>query len=146
MTMLPNRSMPSALVMPILHYPDLPVAIAWLERAFGAHVRLRIRPDRAQLLLGDGAFVVATDDRGADRRGAPGEVLARIVALDAHFHQARDAGATIVLEPATYPFGERQYIARDLAGHEWTFSETVRDVDPREWGGVLSAPTPVIPR
>jgi uncharacterized glyoxalase superfamily protein PhnB len=31
--------------------------------------------------------------------------------------------------------GERQYAARDPEGHEWTFSETLADVAPEEWGG-----------
>jgi hypothetical protein len=25
----------------------------------------------------------------------------------------------------------------DSAGHQWTFSETIRDVAPEEWGGIL---------
>ncbi len=29
----------------------------------------------------------------------------------------------------------RQYEAEDLAGHRWTFSETLADVAPEEWGG-----------
>lgn len=32
-------------------------------------------------------------------------------------------------------YGERQYHAEDLAGHQWTFSETLADVAPEEWGG-----------
>jgi uncharacterized glyoxalase superfamily protein PhnB len=38
--------------------------------------------------------------------------------------------------PTTYPYGERQATVRDPAGHAWTLSQTVRDVDPVEWGGV----------
>jgi hypothetical protein len=43
---------------------------------------------------------------------------------------------------AHYPpseYGERQYQAEDLAGHRWTFSETLRDVAPEEWGGTTKA-------
>jgi hypothetical protein len=76
--MLHNRSMPPAAVMPILHYADMPVAIVWLEQAFGVRERLRISPHRAQLLLAGGAFVVATDDRPEPWRGAPSDVLVRI--------------------------------------------------------------------
>ena len=28
----------------------------------------------------------------------------------------------------------------DLAGHRWELTETVRDVEPEEWGGVAVAP------
>jgi uncharacterized glyoxalase superfamily protein PhnB len=39
------------------------------------------------------------------------------------------------MEPTDMPFGERQYSAEDLAGHQWTFSETLTDMAPEEWGG-----------
>ena len=35
-----------------------------------------------------------------------------------------------------YEYGERQYETEDLAGHRWTFSQTLRDVAPEEWGGI----------
>ena len=31
--------------------------------------------------------------------------------------------------------GEQPGNAEDLAGHSWTFSQSIADVDPREWGG-----------
>jgi len=37
--------------------------------------------------------------------------------------------------PADHPYGERQYSAEDPAGHRWTFSQTIADVDPTDWGG-----------
>lgn len=129
--------MPPDLLMPILYYADMPAAIEWLSRAFGVQERLRISDDRAQLMFGDGAFVVATEDRPARWRGAPSGVLVRIENVDVHHVRAQAAGAHIELPPTTYSFGERQYIARDLGGHEWTFSETVHDVDPAAWGGRL---------
>jgi uncharacterized glyoxalase superfamily protein PhnB len=39
------------------------------------------------------------------------------------------------MEPADFEYGERQYTAEDLAGHPWTFSETLADIAPEEWGG-----------
>jgi uncharacterized glyoxalase superfamily protein PhnB len=51
-------------------------------------------------------------------------------------HQAAQHGATIVMEPADYPFGERQYTAEDPGGHRWTFSESTSDVDPASWGAM----------
>jgi uncharacterized glyoxalase superfamily protein PhnB len=52
--------------------------------------------------------------------------------------RVRAAGARISSPPTTYPFGERQYSAQDPFGHRWTFSQSVADVDPREWGGSLA--------
>jgi uncharacterized glyoxalase superfamily protein PhnB len=43
--------------------------------------------------------------------------------------------ARIVMEPTDFEYGERQYAAEDLADHRWTFSETLADVAPEEWGG-----------
>jgi hypothetical protein len=33
---------------------------------------------------------------------------------------------------------ERQYHAEDLGGHQWTFSESIADVAPEEWGGTTA--------
>jgi len=39
--------------------------------------------------------------------------------------------------PTDYPYGERQYSVEDIGGHLWTFSQTIADVDPNVWGGIL---------
>jgi uncharacterized glyoxalase superfamily protein PhnB len=44
--------------------------------------------------------------------------------------------------PRDFEYGERQYTAQDPAGHQWTFSQTLADVDPASWGGELTGPTP----
>jgi uncharacterized glyoxalase superfamily protein PhnB len=64
-------------------------------------------------------------------------VLGRVEDVDAHHERARAAGARILATPADHPYGERQYSAEDPAGHRWTFSETIADVDPADWGGEL---------
>ncbi|MBV8811364.1 MAG: VOC family protein [Acidobacteriaceae bacterium] len=55
--------------------------------------------------------------------------------IDAHCERARRAGVSIVREPTDYPYGERQYNVEDFAGHHWCFSQSIADVDPRDWGG-----------
>ena len=137
--MKPNRSIPSATVVPVLVYPDVRAAVTWLEEAFGFAERVRIGEDhRAQLSFGDGAVIVG-DVRGERRPPRPGEsthsVLVRVDDARAHCERARAHGARIVMEPTDYEYGERQYHAEDLAGHQWTFSETLADVAPEEWGG-----------
>lgn len=48
------------------------------------------------------------------------------------------------MEPRDFEYGERQYQAEDFAGHQWIFSETIRDVAPEEWGGIsVPEPSPV---
>ena len=127
--MIPNRSIPDATVIPELPYPDVGEAVEWLRRAFGFSERLRIADHRAQLVLGEGAVVVTNRER------ARASVLVRVDDADCHHAQAAAAGATIVSPPTDYPYGERQYTAEDPAGHRWTFSQSIADVDPADWGG-----------
>ena len=142
--MKPNRSIPASTIVPILIYPDVREAVAWLGAAFGFAERVRIGENhRAQLESGGGAVIVG--DVRADRRPPrPGEVthsvLVRVDNAHAHCERAREHGARIVAEPADYPYGERQYTAEDLAGHQWTFSETLADIAPETWGGTSVAP------
>jgi len=55
--MLQNRSMPASTVIPVLAYPSVPEAVAWLSAAFGFTLRLAIGDHRAQLQAGDGAAI-----------------------------------------------------------------------------------------
>lgn len=134
-----NRSIPPVTVIPVLTYPDVRAAVAWLTSAFGAVERVRIgEGHRAQLSIGDGAFIVG-EPTPPTRPPAPGEpasvsVMVRVDDARAHCARARAAGATIVDEPADRMYGERQYTAEDLAGHRWTFSESIADVAPEEYG------------
>ena len=137
--MRPNRSIPNATVVPVLICADVRAAVAWLSAAFGFAERVRIGEDhRAQLKFGDGAVIVA-DVRQERRPPRPGEathsVLVRVDDARAHCERARQHGAEILMEPTDFEYGERQYAARDPEGHDWTFSETLADVAPEEWGG-----------
>jgi uncharacterized glyoxalase superfamily protein PhnB len=129
----PNRSIPESVVMPVLVYPDVRAAVEWLGAAFGCVERLRIGTHRAQLALGGGHLVAAD---GPSAGAARSMVLVRVADVDAHCRRAAEAGARIVLPPADHKYGERQYTAEDLAGHRWTFSQTIADVDPASWGGM----------
>jgi uncharacterized glyoxalase superfamily protein PhnB len=142
--MRPNRSVPAPTVIPVLTYPDVRAAVAWLSAAFGFLERVQIGDDhRSQLRVGDGAVIVA--DVGGDRRAptagtVTSSVIVRIDDANAHCERARARGARILMEPTDLPFGERQYSAEDLAGHQWTFSETLANVAPEERGGVSVNP------
>jgi uncharacterized glyoxalase superfamily protein PhnB len=140
-----NRSIPSAAVVPVLIYPDVREAVAWLGSAFGFVERVRIGEDhRSQLRVGDGGAVILGDVRDDRVPPRPGEathsVMVRVEDVNAHCARARANGARILMEPTDFEYGERQYSAEDHAGHRWTFSETLRDVAPEEWGGALVDP------
>jgi uncharacterized glyoxalase superfamily protein PhnB len=140
-----NRSIPSATVIPVLSYPDVREAVAWLGVAFGFVERLQIGEDhRSQLIVGGDGAVIIGDVGGERHPPRPGEVthsvMVRVEDARAHCERARSHGAKILMEPTDFEYGERQYEAEDAAGHRWTFSETLADVDPAEWGGILSSP------
>ncbi len=135
-----NRSIPQSTVIPVLIYPDVREAVTWLSGAFGFVERLQIGENhRSQLSIGDGAVILG-DVRHESRPPRPGEVTHAVMVRvdDAHTHceHARTYGARIASEPTDHPYGERQYTAEDLAGHQWTFSQTLADVAPEEWGGI----------
>ena len=139
-----NRSIPSAVVIPVLIYPDVREAVEWLSTAFGFVERVRIgEHHRSQMNVGDGGAVIIGDVRRDRRPPQPGwvthSVTVRVDDVNAHCARAREHGARIAMEPVDFEYGERQYEAIDLAGHQWTFSQTLADVDPQEWGGELLA-------
>jgi uncharacterized glyoxalase superfamily protein PhnB len=133
-----------------LFYEGANAAIAWLVRAFGFTVQLKVDgPDgrvlHSQLRYGDGLVMVG--EGGQERRerfgiplsspracgGANTQMLMLYVddAL-AHCEQARAAGARIVQEPSVQDYGpeywaDRCYGALDPDGHLWWFCERVRD-------------------
>jgi len=129
-----NRSMPSSVIIPELPYQDVREAAEWLCRAFGFTERLRIGSHRAQLTLGTGSIVIT---QGGNAASAACAVMVRVGDLDSHYAHAVQAGVHILNPPSDYPYGERQYTAIDLAEHRWTFSQTIADVAPAVWGGVL---------
>jgi uncharacterized glyoxalase superfamily protein PhnB len=84
--------------------------------------------------------VIVGDVRGDRRPPRSGEathsVMVRVEDASAHCDRARANGARILQEPRDFEYGERQYSAEDPWGHHWTFSETLADVAPEEWGGI----------
>jgi uncharacterized glyoxalase superfamily protein PhnB len=137
---LTNRSIPSATVIPVLVYPDVRAAVAWLTAAFGFAERVRIGEDhRSQIQVGDDGAVIVADVRGEQQPPQPGAVThvikVRVADVDAQLERARAHGARVLQEPIEYEYGERECTVEDLAGHRWQFTQTMRDVAPEEWGG-----------
>ena len=142
-----NRSVPPPTVVPVLVYPDVRAAVAFLSAAFGFVERTRIgESHRAQLAVGDdGAVIVA--DAGNDRRppqpgGVTHVVRVRVTDVDAAFSRARDQGAVVLEAPVDREYGERDCTLEDLAGHRWQLAEAVADVAPEEFGCETVSPWP----
>jgi uncharacterized glyoxalase superfamily protein PhnB len=142
--MVMNRSAPGSSVVPVLVYDDVEKAIEFLCNVFGFSERLRAgapggRVSHAQLTIGDGTVMLGR--YGAEFcRPRVGEVNQYVVIhidnVDDHYERAQERGARIVTAPSNMPFGERQYTAEDIGGHRWTFSQSISDVAPEEWGAV----------
>ncbi len=127
-----NRSMPCSTVIPQLAYPDVREAATWLCDVFGFSERIRMGDHRAQFNVGDGAIVLTK--REGDAAGYS-SVMVRVADVDRHYDHAVKRGCKGAEQPKSFPYGERQYNVVDFAGHRWSFSESIADVAPEEWGG-----------
>src|SRR5467141_1487428 len=101
-----NHSIPASTVIPVLIYPDVREAVAWLSTAFGFVERVRIGEDhRSQLSVGDGAVIIG-DTRNQRRPPRPGEVthsvIVRVEDVHAHCERAKAHGARILMEPVDF--------------------------------------------
>lgn len=146
--MTANRSVPVDTVLPHLFYSDVSAATEWLTRVFGftEHYHYGEPPQGAQLALGHAVVMLAGTRPGRTTPAAAGAatqyVSVFVEDVDAHYARTRQHGAEIVEELNETPYGERQYVARDLEGHHWLFATHVRDVHPGEWGAVVNPKRP----
>ena len=129
--------------VPMVSYEDVGAAIDWLSRAFGFRESGERYSDdegrvtHAELELDDALVMLGwpgPDYRGPRRHAEECEqarkwlevpyalegVLIYVDDVDAHCERARAAGATILREPKTEPYG-RLYNAADPEGHRWMF-------------------------
>lgn len=129
-----NRSAPPCKVIPVVAYEDVSAAVTWLEAAFGMRVRLRIGSHRVQMWFGDACVIVG--EQGPEMQWATrSSTLLRVEDVDALCTRAAAQGARVVHVPKTHMYGERQATLMDFAGHIWTLTQSVEDVDPAAWGG-----------
>ena len=130
--------------VPSLAYKDNRAALRWLRDAFG-FLPSEVLTDaegnivHAEMMHGDGVVMIGTE--WADWTRSPASlggkntqrVHVRIESgIDEHCARARRTGAKVVKEPEDQFYGDRTYIAADLEGHYWTFSQPVRDVSNEE--------------
>jgi uncharacterized glyoxalase superfamily protein PhnB len=129
-----NPSAPPCAVIPVVSYPDVAAAVAWLEAAFGFRVRLKIGNHRTQMWFGSACLIVG--ETGKDNQWATkSSTLLRVLDVDALCSRAQAHGASVIHAPQRYVYGEYQATLKDFAGHIWTLTQTVEDVDPTVWGG-----------
>ncbi len=117
-------------IFPGFRYHDAPGAMAWLERAFGFEEQLVVPgPEgtiaHAQLRLGSGLIMLGSAPRKPDPENPWDAVKHGVYVfvddIDAHYRQARTAGAVIVHELRDTEYGSREYAALDSEGNLWSF-------------------------
>lgn len=129
---------------PALFYRDPKAAIRFLEAAFGFELVMLIEDDQGNLAhsemrFGDAAVMIGTewmaDLKSPSSIGGNTTQTVHVgieTDVDVHCEQARAAGAEILVEPQDQFYGARTYRCRDPEGHQWTISQTVREVSRDE--------------
>ncbi|CAN5183383.1 glyoxalase/bleomycin resistance/extradiol dioxygenase family protein [soil metagenome] len=135
-----------------LYYDDASKAIDWLCKAFGFQIRLKVEGENgsiehSELELGDGLIMVGEAHRTekCPYRRSPTAIggantqnmMVYVDDVEAHCKRAREAGATITMEPKVSDYGEeywtdRGYECSDIGGHHWWFQERMRTGTPKK--------------
>ncbi len=107
-------------IYPFMRFADADAALEWLSRAFGFEERVAYRSeegvvDHAEISLGPGIVMFGPGDPASQG------VYVAVEDADAHYERAKAAGAEIVRELEDTDYGSREYTARDLEGHVWSF-------------------------
>ena len=130
--------------IPSLAYKDSRAALKWLESAFGFEPSEVLTDAQgnivhAEMTYGDGVVMIGREWADWTRSPASlgGKNTQRIHVriergIDEHCARARQAGAKIIMELADQFYGDRTYVATDLEGHYWTFSQPVRNASREE--------------
>jgi uncharacterized glyoxalase superfamily protein PhnB len=122
-------------IIPALRYRNGQAAIEWLCKAFGFEKKMVVpgeggRIAHAELVLENGMIMlgdVKTEYGSFVRPPEPSErintqgIYVVVADVDGHYARAKAAGAEILLDLKTQGYGGRDYTARDLEGHVWTF-------------------------
>jgi uncharacterized glyoxalase superfamily protein PhnB len=107
-------------IFPTLRYTDADAALEWLSRAFGFKEQAVHRGEdgtihHAEMSLGAGTIMFGAGDPAS--RG----IYVAVDDADAHYAQAKAAGAEITREIEDTPYGSREYSAIDTDGNRWSF-------------------------
>lgn len=133
-------------------YPGFSVAIAvkdgakaieFYTKAFGAKERFRLIDPQtkgvghAEMDLKDGLLMLADEYKGMNATpetlgGTTAKLSLMTDDVDRDFEKAVAAGATVIRKPADQFYGHRAACVRDPFGHEWIFSQILKEVSPEE--------------
>lgn len=135
-----------------IYYQDAARAIDWLCAAFGFTVQVKVegpggKIEHSELVYGAGLIMVGEagkTDKFPYRR-SPAQIdgvntqnlMLYVDDVEAHYVQAKAAGAVICAELAVVDHGpeywaDRGYECADLEGHHWWFYQRLRDPPRRD--------------
>jgi uncharacterized glyoxalase superfamily protein PhnB len=124
-------------VIPLRVYEDIEAAQRFLVDVFGFK-RGRLdrdpsgRPVHAEVSNGDSMIWIHRVDpehglvSARSLQAQPGGLVVFVDDVDAHYHRAKRAGASIDSQPKDQPYGQREYSARDPEGNLWYFATRLR--------------------
>src|SRR5919107_526744 len=107
-------------IFPFMRFADADAALEWLSRAFGFEPGEVYRDNQgrighAEISLGPGIVMFGPGEPASHG------VYVAVEDVDAHYQRAKAAGAEITREIEDTDYGSREYTARDLEGHVWSF-------------------------
>ncbi len=126
MSSKPDTGRPN--IFPALKYQDAPGAIEFLAKAFGFEKQVVYDGEpgqvaHAQMKIGSGVVMLGSDQKNpanpwdAVRMG----IYVYVPDIDAHYAQAKAAGAEIVRPLADTDYGSREYSVYDSERNLWSF-------------------------
>jgi MerR family transcriptional regulator, thiopeptide resistance regulator len=124
-------------VIPLRVYEDMEAAQRFLVDVFGFKQGRLVRdpsgrPFHAEVHAGDSVIWIHRVDpehglvSARSLSAQPGGLVIFVDDVDAHYHHAKNAGATIDSPPMDQPYGQREYSARDPEGNLWYFATRLR--------------------
>ena len=128
-------------------------ALRWLEDVFGFEPSMVIVGPNDELLhsemrVGDGLIMISSEWSAMHRSPASiGGLNTRTIHvqlttdIDARCERARNAGATIAMEPTTQFYGDRTYRVVDPEGHIWSFGQRVKQIASDDWDWAMGVKT-----
>ncbi len=118
-----------ACFFPVLRYRNARATLDWLDEAFGLQTHFQVPGPgesirHAQLVLGQGMVMLsagAEPDPANPWSSVDHGVYVYVPDIDAQYRRAVAAGAEIVTLLRETDYGAREFSARDLGGHLWSF-------------------------
>ncbi|HEX4003310.1 MAG TPA: VOC family protein [Candidatus Acidoferrales bacterium] len=142
-----SRAIPKGFhsITPYLTVQDVPQAMDFYTRAFGAEEVMRIngpqgKISHGEIKIGDSILMIAEESPNGTLRspqslgGTTASVVLYVKDVDSVFEQALSAGAKEQQPLSNMFWGDRYGRLTDPFGHLWSLATHVEDVSPEEMG------------